>query len=259
MPKPRLLYRRMLHAIDNHGVGGLLRRALAHLRPKAGRAAADEPARLEVTLHPFDASFGVDTGGYIPGERLGAPGGTGSDLYNTAYYGISPSTLRAALSHVPIQPEEFTFVDLGCGKGRALLVASELPFREVVGVELDPELCAVAAANAQRLPHGAASVRVLNQDALLVRYPQTPLLIYMYHPFLAPLLKRVLAEIERQFREADREIYLLFANAIYFDLLARIEFLEQVWDYDLPLSQEDAAADRHGTTSERYTLYRARR
>jgi SAM-dependent methyltransferase len=41
-----------------------------------------------------------------------------------------------------------TFIDLGCGEGRALVIASEFPFRAIVGVELSPALCATATANA---------------------------------------------------------------------------------------------------------------
>ncbi len=256
MGRLRLAYRRILHAIDNHGLWGTVTR-LFRIRAPAERRQNGSGER-DNGQHPFDLAFGVDTGGYVPGERLGTVSDSGSDLYNTAYYGISPSTLRAALQHVPVAFASYVFVDLGCGKGRALLVAAELPFPALIGVDLDGDLCRRARENVAALPGIAGRVEIRNEDALLVRYPDRPLLIYMYHPFLAPLLRKVLVEIENQFRVASREMYLLFANAIYFDMLAQIPCLEMVWDYDFPLSAEDAAADRHGTTAERYTLYRLR-
>ena len=69
-----------------------IRRALGKLKGTAEGSRANRPAWNE-TLHPFDREHGTDTGGYIPGEQLVS--GQRSDFYNTAYYGISPSTLHA--------------------------------------------------------------------------------------------------------------------------------------------------------------------
>ena len=252
----RLAYRRTLHEVDNHGWRGTVFRGLGRLFSST----YPEPAsrnRIDTSPHPFDLETGADTGGYTPGECLGAPPESASGLYNTAYYGISPSTLRAALRHFQGAPEDFTFVDLGCGKGRALFVAAELPFRQLLGVELDADLCEVARANFAASTHAAERIRVVHQDALSMRYPETPLLIYLYHPFLAPLLRRVLSSIERQYRSGSRQVFILFANHVYPRVVARFPFLQMEWDLDFPLSAGDAAADRHGVRAERYTLYRA--
>src|SRR5437763_16732381 len=84
---------------------------------------------------------------------------------NTTSAGQSFRTrLRAALASAPYQPTEptlfhqilraleidhaqFTFVDVGSGKGRALLMAADYAFRRVIGVELLLELHAIAANN----------------------------------------------------------------------------------------------------------------
>jgi SAM-dependent methyltransferase len=113
-----------------------------------GGAGTGEGAAGEKTIpgvHPFDAEYGTDTSGLIPGETLNT--GSRSDLWNTAYYGIPPSSfnqmMEALGAEFGSEWERFTFVDLGSGKGRALLLASRFPFRKIVGVELS----AVAAAN----------------------------------------------------------------------------------------------------------------
>jgi tRNA G46 methylase TrmB len=54
------------------------------------------------------------------------------------------------LESIPLRPRMFTFVDIGSGKGRALLVASELPFAKIVGVELSHELNRIAQENIKR-------------------------------------------------------------------------------------------------------------
>jgi SAM-dependent methyltransferase len=104
-------------------------------------------------LHPFDRSHGTDTSGFIPAEEL--PSSPYDLAKKHCYGGSQPSIIRSALAALP-SLESFTFIDLGCGKGRPLLVASEFPFRDIVGVEISPSLAADARANAsilrQRFP-----------------------------------------------------------------------------------------------------------
>jgi SAM-dependent methyltransferase len=250
----RKLLRAVVHTYANHGLLGTVYR-LGH-RLISGRP--DPDTEPQPGVHPFDLARGVDTGGYIPGKQLAsALGGRGAaaEFYNTAYYGIAPSTLRQALSLLPEPVDPFTFIDLGCGKGRGLLVAAELPFQALIGVELSPQLCAVAQKNLAADPRCS----IVHQDAASYHYPATALVIYLYHPFLKPLLRRVLRNLDRQMRATARPLYLLYANPGYPEVLGHFKWLRQVWDYSVPLSAEDAAADRHGITHERYTLYRAER
>jgi len=101
-------------------------------------------------IHPFDQMHGVDTSGLVPASKLVT--GHPNDEHVTAYYGVAPSILRALIAHwresVPPYPiSSYTFLDIGAGKGRGLLVASEYRFRKVVGIELNPALAAVARQN----------------------------------------------------------------------------------------------------------------
>ena len=90
--------------------------------------------------HPFDQIHGVETSGLIAAGNLitGHP----NDSHVTAYYGVAPSILRTLIAcwrdTPPPHPiHSYTFIDYGAGKGRAMLVASELPFRKVIGIELN--------------------------------------------------------------------------------------------------------------------------
>ena len=238
-----LLVRRLLHTFDDYGLRGVGRLL-------AGRPQPHPPFHEPRVPHPFDLARATDTGGHIPGERL-----TPANLYNTAYYAISPSSLTRALELFPEPHDSFHFVDLGCGKGRALLVAAQCPFAHILGVELSAELCAVARANTASDPR----IDIQQVDAATVTYPDGPLLVFLYHPFLAPMLRRVLVNLEQQRRLSPHPTYLLYANCRYEKTMVRFPSLQAVWDYSIPLSEEDAAADRHRITEERFTLYRARR
>ena len=240
---------RLLRSLRNHGISGTWERAFRKA-PKAPVAQEPEPP------HPFDLFHGTDTGGYISGADLVSR--SKSSLYNTAYLGIAPSCFTDALRSLPLEFERFTFVDLGCGKGRAVMVASELPFPRLIGVEIAPELCDVARANIALKAEWASRITILNHDATTVEYPETPLLIFLFHPFLAPVLRRVLANLERQLRRSPRETYILYArNPRYTKVLERFPFLEEISDTAHPLSSWDAAVDRFHLAEERFTLYRA--
>jgi SAM-dependent methyltransferase len=238
---------RLAGSLRNHGLGGSLARAF--------RKAPPAPVTQELP-HPFDLLHGTDTGGYIGWEDLASS--AFSNSYSTVYFAISPSALTQALSHLPFPLDKFTFVDLGCGKGRAVMVAANFPFHHVLGVELTPDFCRIAEANIATNPAWAKRISIVNQDAADFSYPDTPLVIFLYQPFLAPVLRRVLANLQRQLRRTPRETYLLYAdNPRYTEVLDQFPFLRELSDTAYPLSQEDAAAQLTDITQERFTLYSA--
>src|SRR5580692_3477265 len=93
---------------------------------------------------------GVRTSGLIAGRYLKS--GHRHDRHVTAYYGVAPSVFQALIrrwlrSVPPGTIEETTFVDVGAGMGRAMLLAAEHPFHAVIGVELYPALVRIARRN----------------------------------------------------------------------------------------------------------------
>ncbi len=101
-------------------------------------------------VHPFDERFGVETSGLLYDLRSGHQ----HDVYNNGYFAVAPSVfhavMRAMLEQLHLDCHRFCFVDVGSGKGRALLLASDYPFRKIIGVELSPELDRIARANIAR-------------------------------------------------------------------------------------------------------------
>ena len=100
--------------------------------------------------HPFDIVNHVQTSGLVHGRNLKT--GHPHDKHSTAYYGIAPSVLIELISwwratELAAPPEDYSFIDLGAGMGRGMLLAAQMPFREVIGVELHPDLAEVAQKN----------------------------------------------------------------------------------------------------------------
>lgn len=164
-------------------------------------------------VHPFDRLNGTQTSGFVPASEL--PEGEPRE-HAVCYAGSQPSILRAALSTLP-GLETCVFVDLGCGKGRALLVASEFPFCDILGVELSPGLAATARRNADRIalqhPHRTA-IRVIVADASREPLPPGNLVLFLYHPFDAQGVARVATAVDAALAEARRRIYVVYYNPV---------------------------------------------
>ena len=134
-----------------------MRKEIRRLWRKLGRRQQAAWPRMEQgqyrsyrAVHPFDERFGVETSGLI----YELPSGHHHDLYNNGYFAVAPSVFHAVMQameeRLHLDYRRFTFVDVGSGKGRALLLASDYPFREIIGVELSPELERVARTNIAR-------------------------------------------------------------------------------------------------------------
>jgi SAM-dependent methyltransferase len=165
-------------------------------------------------IHPFDRFHGTDTSGVVTATAL--PAHEIARTYAFNYAGSQPSVLRSALAQLP-RLDTYTFLDLGCGKGRALLVASEFSFREIVGVELSSPLAQVAQHNAtivaNRFP-ARTSVRVAVGDASNYPLPPGNLAIFLYNPFHAKLIANVVAGVEAALATEARSIYVIYYNPI---------------------------------------------
>ena len=184
--------------------------------------------------HPFDRAHGVQTSGMIPGYVL-KPGDPW-DAPTTAYAAAQPSIIRAALATVP-EPQRCHFYDLGCGKGRPLLIATEFGFASITGVELSPAVAAIARRNAavfaRSLPERTA-VRIVTGDATAPCFPAQPLAIFLYNSFERALVERLLATLETSLRADPREVYFIYYNPTNADLLDASPEFERRYAAHLP-------------------------
>ena len=179
--------------------------------------------------HPYDRLNGVRTSGMVPGRLL-----TSSDT--TAYAGAQPSIIRSALAAIP-DPRHCHFLDLGCGKGRPLLVATEFDFAAITGVEFSPTLSRVARQNAavfERAHPGCTGIDIVTGDALAHRLPETKLVVFLYNPFSRPLMARLLSHIEVSLQAVPRELYVIYLNPTWADVLDASNALERRYAAQLP-------------------------
>lgn len=204
-------------------------------------------------IHPFDERHGTDTSGLLPGTAIAAGTGiTPADL--TAYYAVAPSILGAVIDlwlrdcH-PVAPiEQTVFLDVGAGKGRALLLASRFPFLRVEGVELNPGLAAIARANLAVWESAAKSealapLTLYEGDATRLPLPAEATLAYLFHPFESKLLRRFLRHVTSSLAASPRPFDLIYVNAEHNSLLDRHRALRRLWFGKVPMSADDHLAD----------------
>lgn len=228
--------------------------------------------------HPFDLAYGTDTGGYLSPKEIVT--GHAHDAQQYGYSAIAPSVFREicrrwreTLADPERGPAAYSFVDIGAGKGRALLLASELSFRKVIGVELSPELARVAQDNADRWSRVAeprSAIHVLNQDAMQFCWPRTSLLVFLYNPFACELVEQLLGRLEKvatrghASKGRDRAarpssaIDLLYANPTCADVVSKRGKWVLLWTDRIDMDAADQAADPYGTTFDRVSCYRLR-
>ncbi|HKC71327.1 MAG TPA: class I SAM-dependent methyltransferase [Terriglobales bacterium] len=110
---------------------------------------------------------------------------------------------------------DFAFVDLGSGKGRTLLMASDYPFRRIVGVEVIPSLHRISEENLSRYKSDSQrcfSFQCFCADATSFPLPEEPLLIYLFNPFPEAGLRQALGNFRESFHQHPRPVYILYHN-----------------------------------------------
>lgn len=137
-------------------------------------------------------------------ERLAV----GHDASNGFWYiPTRPSVAREILRTLPIgDPRPFTFIDVGCGKGRMLTLAARHGFHLIVGIELDSALCAVAQANIAKLRDPRIAIE--QTDARNYAFPPTPLVLYLFNPFGENILQTFLDNLVASLNAHPRPVVL---------------------------------------------------
>jgi len=124
----------------------------------------------------------------------------------------------------------YQFLDLGSGKGPTLLMASDYPFRRIVGVELLPELHRVAEENVckyQTEQQKCFRIEAICADAREFVLPKEPAVIYLFNPFPERALKNLTAKLERSLQEGARPVHVLYHNPLQEHVLAHSTLLRK--------------------------------
>jgi SAM-dependent methyltransferase len=123
-------------------------------------------------------------------------------------------------------------LDMGCGAGRATCVAAQYPFSQVIGIEIDERLCALAERNARQLRRYAVRPKIVCADAAKYRVPDDITVVFLHNPFSGEMLKRALTRVLESFDRAPRRMQLAYGNPREHELIAsmqRFRTTDKMW------------------------------
>jgi SAM-dependent methyltransferase len=119
-------------------------------------------------------------------------------------------------------------VDLGCGKGGALVTLARHPFRRVTGVDLSPELLRVAHENMNKMELDHVDLQCV--DAVEFDFDDYDYL-YLYNPFPCNVVQAVMGNLADSIRRRPRRVTIIYNTPRCHDeIVANGEF-EKVGEY----------------------------
>lgn len=120
--------------------------------------------------------------------------------------------LEKVLRDLKITPRD-AIVDFGSGKGGALITFSRYPFAKIAGVELSPELVAIAEKNLTKLNITNVTMTVCDAAdfAALDEYNY----FYFFSPFPAAVMSAVIRNISASLAHTPRKATIIYFNPEY--------------------------------------------
>ncbi len=156
-------------------------------------------------------------------------------LFHSPYQPTDPALFHEMLdgfaSQAHLDFRELTFLDFGSGKGRILLMASDYPFRRIIGVELLPSLERIARENFGQYKSDSQQCFALESicaDATRFPLPEEPLVLYLFNPFPESGLRQVVANLEQSMRKHPRPVYVLYHNPLLEHVLTASTVLRKI-------------------------------
>ncbi len=200
-------YHRLRGALRLHGVFGLLQlvpQNLAYLLRRRRRHQRGE-------IDEFDRRFGVETAARRPVSTLDLP--QAAAIHAVRYEPVA--RLADYLAALDIAFDRYTFVDYGCGKGRALLMASDQPFAKIIGVEYSAQLAAIARRNISIYTNPnqrCRAIEVVEGDAARFAPPHSACVFFLYNPFDEVILRQVVQRMRRTRCPAGPADHLIYVD-----------------------------------------------
>jgi SAM-dependent methyltransferase len=136
-------------------------------------------------------------------------------LFYSPYQASEPALFQQMIANLDLNFSEYTFVDIGSGKGRALLMAADYPFRWILGVELLPKLHGLAEANIGKYKSDSQqcfNLQSVCEDARHFQFPAEPMVVYLFNPLPERGLAKLLKNLEQSLVDCPRRVYLLYHN-----------------------------------------------
>lgn len=167
-------------------------------------------ANVIIDLH-FDWIHGTDTARFVRREDFGIQS---SHLFYSHNYRVTKARPLLKLLRRLDLPTDCTFVDVGAGKGRVLLIASRYGFRRSTGIEFSGKLCEIAQKNVriftQKRKIRPGSVEVIEADATTYDFGPDERVLFLFNPFERPVMEEFVENLRRSLEKHPRKLWLIY-------------------------------------------------
>ncbi len=181
----------------------------------------------------FDLKYGTDTMDWVAVDSFETNSGHKANA--TRYQASKARPLLQLLRKLAL-PKDGVFVDLGCGKGRVLLIAAQLGFRKVVGIEFCAQLSRQARENVElflkKYP-ASSPLEVIEADVTGYEFRDDENIFFLYNPFDSIVLGQVLDNISKSALKAPRDIWLVYNNPVHHELVLSNMLFAQFRRYEI--------------------------
>jgi hypothetical protein len=171
-----------------------------------------------------DKLLNINAGGAVrPTQKLGR--NRDSNCFETcSHLGIC----KAIFLSRP-EPTDVAYV-YGAGKGRTVCHFAQYRLQKVVGIEIIPEFCEIARANARRLRNARAPIEIRNEDAAAADVSDGTI-YFLFNPFGPQTLRDVLRNIEKSQSVKQEVVRIVYMNALHPSVFQEFHWLGIKRDY----------------------------
>lgn len=155
----------------------------------------------------FDRSLGVSTREIVI-MNSSVFSGSGE---NCNYRGSQWLPVRRVLKNLRPGPSDI-FVDLGSGKGKVLLIAGRLPYRRVIGVEVDAELSECSRHNIQQARPRLRTRDVGSITASVLDWPipDETSVVFIFNSFIGQTFRTAVRHIIESYDRRPRMLHIIY-------------------------------------------------
>lgn len=152
----------------------------------------------------YERYFNVNTRGYVSRDELEI-----TDEESLHYAATHYKHVFTLLNKLPVDKNNSTLLDYGCGKARVIIVAASYQYRRIIGVEIS-KLINLAKFNVQNMKHRKIkNVLLLQCDATSFDVPSDVNIIFFSNPFVGSILEKVISNIHASYQDSPRKIYII--------------------------------------------------
>lgn len=163
----------------------------------------------------YEKQLGINTHSIVNLNKLTLAGENSEQ--NHHYQGASYYILFSIFEKLPIETKNLPLIDYGCGKGRALFMAEQCGFTNLIGVDIAKEL--INDANANKAVYvrknSQSKIDFLFEDATKYLIPDNAQVFYFFNPFGEEVLQKVIDNIKESVKQHPRKVYCIYLNPKY--------------------------------------------